>query len=39
MKKQIVLGKVSFTKDDLLVVIDLLCAVIVIAVITASWFL
>ncbi len=39
MKKQIVLGKVSFAKDDLLVVIDLLCAVTVIAVITASWFL
>jgi len=39
MKKQIVLGKVSFTKDDLLVVIDLLCVVTVIAVITASLFL
>ncbi len=39
MKKQIVLGKVSFTKDDLLLVIDLLCAVTVIAVITASLFL
>ena len=39
MKKQIVLGKVSFTKDDLLVVIDLLYTVIVIAVITASLFL
>ena len=39
MKKQIILGKVSFTKDDLLVVIDLLYTVIVIAVITASLFL
>ena len=39
MKKQIVLGKVSFTKDDLLLMIDLLYAITVIAVITASWFL
>ena len=39
MKNQIVLGKVSFAKDDLLLMIDLLYAITVIAVITASLFL
>jgi hypothetical protein len=39
MKNQVVFGKFSFAKDDLLLVIDLLCAVTVIAVITASLFL